>query len=235
MREPLLEEDIRDSQDEGLDPASVARIEKLYGEYRSLDYYRVLEVSKDSSLAEIKRAYHRMAKEFHPDRYLHVRSESLREKLHAIFSYINEAYRELTNPRNFSQNTPVFKGQENRDEYNRNLARERFIEGKRFYGRGEYEQAGTLFGQAVYLDESVAEYHYYYGMTLLKKKEIKPAEETIKKAARLDPRNSKYITELGHIYLALGFRTRARSTFERALKCDPSDERALDGLRKLTT
>ncbi len=228
-------EDARDQRESGVDPVFAERIEKLYREYKSLDYYRVLEVGKEASVAEIKRAYHRMAKEFHPDRYLHIRSDSLREKLHSIFSYINEAYRELTSPRNFSRGTSVSKESETRHAYNKSLAKARFVEGRRSFGRGEYEQAATLFGQAVYLDESVAEYHYSYGMALLRKNEMKPAEESIKKAAHLDPDNSKYLTELGYIYLELGFRARARSTFEKALRCDPSDERALDGLKKLAT
>lgn len=216
------------------DSAVEDRIEKLYKDFKSLDYYGVLKVEKDATIDEIKRAYHRMAKEFHPDRYLHVGSDVLKEKLDVIFSYINEAYRGLTSRGSLPKNVSAPDEEKARNEYNKKLARMRFSEGKRIFDSGLFEEAATLFGQAVYLDSSVAEYHYFYGMALLGNEKMKPAEEALKRAAQLDPDNSKYITELGYVYLGLGFRVRAKSTFEKALKCNPEDHRALEGIAKLT-
>ncbi len=216
-----------------IDPAFAERVEQIYREAKSSDYYGVLDVSKDASAAEIKRAYHRMAKEFHPDRYLNIESDSLREQLHAIFSYISEAYRELSGPGTVPRTSP---GEEvSRGKYNKNLALARFKEGKRLFFSGQHEEAATLFGQAVYLDDSAPEYHYFYALALLNNKRMKPAEESLRKASQLDPFNSKYVAELGHIYLELGFQARAKSAFEKALKYNPSDERAMEGMRRLTS
>lgn len=52
------------------------------------DYYSVLNVPKGSSQADIKKAYFKLAKEFHPDVN---KSEGAKEK----FSQINEAYETL--------------------------------------------------------------------------------------------------------------------------------------------
>lgn len=55
------------------------------------DYYQVLEVSKTSSPEELKRAYRKLALEYHPDRN---KAPSAHEK----FKEINEAYEVLSNP-----------------------------------------------------------------------------------------------------------------------------------------
>ena len=215
-------------------PVFAEKIERMYRELKSLDYYGVLAVSKDASPGEIKRAYHRMAKEFHPDRYLNIESDSIKDKLHAIFSYISEAYRELiTGSGTVSQSSSAPAEEASGSEYNKDLAKMRFNEGKRLFSSGQHEQAATLFGQAVYLHDSEPEYHYSYAMALLKNKKMKPAEESLRKASQLDPFNSKYIAELGYIYLELGFQARAKGAFEKALRCNSSDERALEGMRRL--
>lgn len=53
------------------------------------------------------------------------------------------------------------------------------------------------------------------------------------KALKLDPFNSLYIAELGHIYLEIGLNLRAKTTFEKAIKFDPSNERATEGIQRI--
>lgn len=210
------------------------KIEKFYVALKRLDYYGILNVDRGATTDEIKRAYHRLAKEFHPDRYLQLEADPLKEKLHTIFSYINEAYKELTNSRSVPKGAPLPNSKISQREFSKNLAKVKFNEGKRVFNAGHHEEASILFGQAIYLDNSIAQYHYYYGMSLIRGKKIKPAEEALRTASQLDPDNSAYIAELGHIYLGLGFLTRARNTFEKALKRNPEDQRALEGIEKLT-
>src|SRR6188472_1153071 len=55
------------------------------------DYYQTLEVQRDASPDEVKRAFRRLAMQFHPDR----NSEHGAE---ARFKEINEAYEVLSDP-----------------------------------------------------------------------------------------------------------------------------------------
>jgi curved DNA-binding protein CbpA len=77
-----------------------------------LDYYQVLGIAPGASAEEIKRAYHRLAFQCHPDR--NWESEGANEEMERI----NEAYavlsdpikrREYDLPRGYGRMTPKFK------------------------------------------------------------------------------------------------------------------------------
>jgi tetratricopeptide (TPR) repeat protein len=213
----------------------IDKIERLYEGYRKLGYHGVLGLQQQSvTPAELKRAYHAMVKEYHPDRYLHIISPAVREKLNSIFVSLNEAYRELSKQGGSKSAGPELQGrpQESPEEKNRNLARAKYQEGRERLAAGGIDEAMTLLGQAAYLWESEPDYHFFYGAALFRGKKFKEAEVSIRKAVNLSPHNAPNITELGYVYLKLGFRARARSAFEKALKLEPSNSRASDGLRQ---
>ncbi len=217
------------------DPELSDKIDKLYREHKTLGYQGVLGLLPGATSAEIKRAYHTMAKEFHPDRYLFMQSEGLREKLNVIFAYINEAYRELSRPESISQQPPQASApqQASPGTNSKTMAQGKYRQGRESLSNQDYENAMTLLGQAVYLDDSVPDYHYFYGITLLRNKKIKEAEASIRKALHLSPYNADYFAELGHIYLKLGFMTRAKNTFDKALKINPYQAAAAEGMKKI--
>ena len=65
--------------------------------YKTADHYEVLGITRRSTAAEMKSAYYKLAKQFHPDRYRH--HEELRLKLEAVFSKISQSYEALSDPR----------------------------------------------------------------------------------------------------------------------------------------
>jgi len=213
----------------------IDKIEQLYARNMQLDYYGVLGLQQGSvTPAELKRAYHAMVKEYHPDRYLHISSPSARDKLNSIFVSVNEAYRVLSQHVGTGKAgpEPLSRPNESPEEKRRNLAQTRYREGREHLAAGDLDEAITLLGQAAHLGESEPEYHFFYGAALFRGKKFKEAEAAVRKAVHLSPHKPEYMAELGHIYLKLGFRTRARNTFEKALKLDPSNSRAADGLRQ---
>ncbi|TEU15941.1 MAG: J domain-containing protein [Dehalococcoidia bacterium] len=62
------------------------------GRQTGRDYYEILGVAPNASTEEIKRAYHRMAFQCHPDRHQET------EEAHKKMQEINEAYAVLTDP-----------------------------------------------------------------------------------------------------------------------------------------
>ncbi|WP_432204645.1 DnaJ C-terminal domain-containing protein [Cetobacterium somerae] len=66
------------------------------------DFYKILEVNKNASEAEIKKAYRKQARKYHPDKFS---SSSETEKANAEkkFKEVNEAYQILSDPEKRSQ------------------------------------------------------------------------------------------------------------------------------------
>ena len=73
-----------------------------------IDYYVILGVSRNASEAEIKAAYRKRAKEFHPDKHQGASPEEI-EYFERLFKDVQEAYNQLGNE---SKN-------DNRKKYNR--------------------------------------------------------------------------------------------------------------------
>ena len=233
-REEIHEEVLREPEGE-LDTAFMEQVDELYSKLLTLDHYQILGITQNSTPEEIKKAYFNKAKEFHPDRHFSSMSDSLKNKLNALFSHLTLAYKTLYNPKmkmEYDLN-PSFKAasMEGRPV---EMARARFEEGKKAFWEESYTEAADLFGQAAYLDSSAATYHYYHGMALAKERKFREAQEATNKALKLDPLNANYMAELGHIYLELGFHERARATFKRATQLDPTNKRSAEGLQKIS-
>lgn len=73
-----------------------ARIDLLYEKLESNTYYDILEVKRDAPVKAIKRAYYRLSKEFHPDKFFRRELGEYKLRLELIFAKVNEAYRVLS-------------------------------------------------------------------------------------------------------------------------------------------
>jgi DnaJ family protein C protein 3 len=105
IKEDLFEEAIRllekaREEVEGAD--NDRRIQKKLQEAHTLlrrsktkDYYKVLGVSRDADAREIKRAYRKLTKQYHPDKY---RGDMTAEQIQKKMSEINEANEVLSDP-----------------------------------------------------------------------------------------------------------------------------------------
>ena len=98
---------------------------------------------------------------------------------------------------------------------------------------GSYAEAEALFSEAAYLNNLKPAYHFHLALTLEKEDKYREAGKSINEAKRLDPGNADYLAELGHIYLKLGFRLRARYAFEKTMKSDPFNKRAASGVQNM--
>ncbi len=218
-----------------LDSAFIEKVEELHDRLDSTNYYDVLGITKSATLNEVKEAYYKKTKEFHPDRHFYLPSETLKNKLNALFSFLTKAYKTLSDQelrKEYDQGV-IACGTKTVEGLDAEMARDKFIEGKEALRRRSYTKAAELFRQAVYFDNSVAVYHFCLGLALEKENRFQEAEESVTTALKLDLFNADYIAELGHIYLELYLNSRAKDTFEKALELDPVNERAKEGLQKI--
>jgi len=72
--------------------------EKLYKRSKEIDYYKLLNVSRSASSREIKRAYHKLAVEYHPDKNPDDPNTEMNEKENAEikFKAVAQAYEVLS-------------------------------------------------------------------------------------------------------------------------------------------
>lgn len=79
----------------GLVPAEAKTLARLLDE---LDYYQLLEIPRDASASEVRRAYHDTSRRWHPDANRQLAPE-LREAAERIAKRVTEAYSVLRDPR----------------------------------------------------------------------------------------------------------------------------------------
>lgn len=113
---------------------------------------------------------------------------------------------------------------------NKELARNEFEQGKIEFWNGNLPKAEMFLHNAVSLDDSCGKYFYFYAKTLLKLGKSRDAEKAVKEALKIEPLNTDYLTEAGHIYDVIGLSHAARENFDEALRLQPANIRAHEGM-----
>jgi curved DNA-binding protein CbpA len=71
-------------------------IQRSFDLLEQQNHYEVLGVALNAALPEIKKAYYRHAKRYHPDRHFEPEMGDMKEKFEALFSRIHDAYETLS-------------------------------------------------------------------------------------------------------------------------------------------
>ena len=216
-----------------INPETKKMIEDMYSKCERLGHYGVLGVKDNVSLEEIKAAYHEAVKKYHPDVHYYLGDGALKDMLDDIFSYVSVAYSTLSNPEKRREYDKVLTLKPARLAAVQVKARSAFEEGKYHLKEKNYQDAERLFQEATYYDATISEYHYHYGLTLAIQNKFREAEKEFEGARRLEPHNARYLTELGLVFLELGYPVRAKGLFEKALSISPDNTRAAEGLKKI--
>lgn len=66
--------------------------EALAGILDGLDYFQVLKIPQAATATEIKNAYHRESRVYHPDRVFHLPDPELKARVNQIYKRVTEAY-----------------------------------------------------------------------------------------------------------------------------------------------
>ncbi|MBI4654943.1 MAG: DnaJ domain-containing protein [Nitrospirae bacterium] len=216
--------------------AFIEKVSELYKKTASLSHYEIFAIPVKASSSEIKKKYLEMVKYFHPDRYLSILDDSIKDKLTAIITAINAAYDVLSDEAKRLDYDSILlrKWQKNTANTSVVNAEEQFKRGFIEFKKGNFWGAVDFFQWATRLNPKKAAYLYYLSLSLKNiPQRHKEAEESILKAIDFEPYNANYYVCLGSIYLQAGINKRAKHQFETALKWDPTNEKAKEGLEKL--
>jgi curved DNA-binding protein CbpA len=220
------------------------------------DHYDVLDVGRLAETDEIKRAYHLLARRFHPDRF-HQREAELRQHIEAAFARIAQAYETLSNgslraaydgklksksPATAAPKPPPIKLDQDTQvkpapKVSKSASAESsFQRGLAAMQQNQRDLGLRLLSEASMLEPRVARYRAQYGYALIKEPSARRIAETeLQAAISLEPNNASYRVMLAELYKQLGLRRRAEGELERALVADPKNETArtlLSSLKK---
>jgi tetratricopeptide (TPR) repeat protein len=188
-----------------------------------LDDYQILGLSSRADAAEVKKAYFRLARRFHPDLFERQLAPDIRDQIEAVFDAITKAYRTLVS-RETKGSVPVRTDSavdEGEKDSSKN-AEIRYRQGKTLFQRGRYEDAIGLLEEAVRLKDNKGDFYLLLAMTQSKFSAMsKKAERNFLLAAELEPWNPESLIGLGLLYKGEGLLARSRRLFEKALEIDP--------------
>jgi len=183
------------------------------------DYYEILGLKKDATVAEVRKAYAVVARERHPDRF----SDPVeRERAHEFFKVATAAFNALSSERA-------------RREYDAELAKPKaktpeeqaqqaYAEGMETLRRGQSAAAAESFRQAAYLQPGEARYHAALGRALVREpRTVREGVQALEEAIRIDPRSAQAFLDLALAFQAQGLTLRARKAAEAALVLAPAD------------
>ncbi len=210
------------------------------------DHYAVLEVEPTASLSEIRKAYFRLAKIYHPDRQAGDDPEAVEH-----FLAIQAAYEVLIDPRKRGQyeslraaaQAPVRPAEatareeaapavasetrakpSNEDERN---ARNAYMRVQEWLEVGEEEKAYRAMKAVCRAVPDRPEYDSLYGYLCARFDErLHAARDLCRRAVEAEPFNPDFHARLGYVYWKAGLRKTAEQYFAEALRLHPGHELA---------
>lgn len=153
--------------------------------------YEILEIREGASEEEIKAAYKKLVRKYHPDQYANnPLSDLAEEKLKEI----NEAYDFLMKNKS-DYNRSQESNNWNNQQYNNNSS-SLYAQIRAYIERGNINQADHMLEGMSNRD---AEWNYLKGIIFLRRGWYDMAYQHIQLAVNLDPYNSEYRTALNNL------------------------------------
>lgn len=194
------------------------------------NYYEVLGVKPFASGEEINKAFKRLVKDLHPDRFKKEGEEVYKKALER-FTIINEAYSVLTNPEKRKKYDEMLKTASftpPQIKAKKTQARNAFNMGKEVFERGEYSKAGMYFKSALLLDPLFHEARAYLAISYVRSNRKKEEVLEILKIFdnHMDEINDpELFSIIARAYLAAGEKNKAKEVLEKGLKLFKNNEK----------
>lgn len=151
------------------------------------NYYDVLNVNSGASQVEIKKAYIKMVKKYHPDRF---QDKAAKEMAEEKLKDINEAYDYLSYATNSSKaygHNGENAGNNSQNSYSN--ADTSFANIRRLINNGQIDAA---MSQLASYKSKTAEWYYLMGLCYLRKGFYSQAHSHVSQAIKMDPNNIEY-------------------------------------------
>lgn len=200
------------------------------------DLYQILEIEPEASPEEIRKAYYRLAKIYHPD----LQNDDDAEATERFLS-IQKAYKVLSEPedrRSYDRlrrgSDPSAKatdavhsfahkwGTKNSSLEEEKNARLAYMKAESLLEAGDVTKAIQLMEAVVRTVPEEPDYQSLYGYALAMNGErLHRARDACRRALEAEPQNADFHAHLGYVYLRAGLKQTAESCFAAALCINP--------------
>ncbi len=223
-------------------PITPESIQLIYEALEGKDHYEVLGVERDAAPAEIKKAYFRLAKAYHPDRHHQPGMAEAHQMLETLFDRVTQAYDELitdSSRRRYDEAQALQRHRPSKvkpDEAKQReqQAAEQAKRGEAALLAGKVKEAIYCLEWAIKSDGKKSRYHALLGQTLAAVPgRLKEAERELLLAIEMEPANGDYYVVLGMLYLKMKMKEKALTQFGEALRWDPANKKAKEQLAHL--
>ena len=190
--------------------------------------YEILGIGPDAGEVEIKKAYFKLARKYHPDLFGRNLEPESRSQIVEVFDAVTKAYRRVLREKKVigapaaagPVSKPTSPGRREHVEKQGN-PETLYRQGKTLFNQARYEEAIVLLEEAARLKDDKADYFLLLAMAQSRVPALsKPAEKSFLRAIALESWNPEGLVGLGRLYKREGLLSRARKQFERALEVD---------------
>ena len=227
-------------------PEAVVSVEEYLARVENAEtYYDILDVDLNAPIDELKRAYFRLARNFHPDRYHAEGGETLR-RVQSAFTELAQAHETLKNAvsremYDYKMRKEIAEREKHRSagtlgerDVKLEQAVEHFDRGFSLLMEAETERALPFLARAAHFDPKNARYRAYYGKALSSDETQRhKAESEMQTAIRIDGDNATYRIMLAEFFIQNNLLKRAEGELTRLLSIFPSNREAQKLLDKL--
>ncbi len=171
-----------------MDAAFLMEVETLAAVLDQLDYFGVLKIQQTATPAEIKAAYYRESRAYHPDRYAALPSAELKEMIGKIYRRVNEAYTVLRDDRKRLKYLADVTGPEREKKLRFTEADEAEVK------EAQKKKIEEQFGQT-----PNGRKFYTAALKEIEAGRWEPAERALKSALMYEPGNAKFKEQLAYV------------------------------------
>ncbi|MBL4635035.1 MAG: DnaJ domain-containing protein [Kofleriaceae bacterium] len=186
--------------------------------------FDMLEIEDDSDKRTVKRAYFRLSKEFHPDRYYNKELGPFEPWLAEVFKMVTQAFGILGNNRKRSAYENQLRGgSQKQPQTKAEHAEALFHSACDAELQGQSEQALKLFAASLRMEEKPRRLRRA-AMCAVSAGKLSDAEEYAKKGVDVGGRDASYLRVLADVYRAGSRLDEALEVLQRALKIDTEND-----------
>lgn len=187
--------------------------------------YEILEITPGASSEEIKAAYHRMAKQWHPDRFLGEEKEQAEIKFRELaeaFNTLKDSARRSAAP-TYAPTAPAQAAPAAKPAPNERTPEDWFLEAKEAKESGNLERAMGLVQVALRGEGKKAEYHQLYAELLVDMgRDPRQAVKAFETVLRLNPKDVEAMLRLADLFQGLGMPQRSARLQQTARELAPN-------------